>query len=100
MRNEWNNKKLSRVYSQGTNREHALGTYRTPRQSCSCEHGGARADEVSWLVLRAKVRDIREHPHLNSNRHEARDDRRDYLAGEHRPWRDLHVMAELEVPKE
>lgn len=63
--------KESQVNSQGTNREHALGTYRTPSQSCSCEHGGARADEVSWLVLGAKVRDIREHPHLYSNRHEA-----------------------------
>ena len=57
-------------------------------------------DEAIRLVGIAHVRDIREHPRLNAELHGAGDNCGDDLCPEHRPRRDLHVVAELEVGRE
>ena len=54
-------------------------------------------DEAIWLIRGAHALNVREHPCLNTELDSAGDDGGDDLRPEHGAWRNLHVMAELEV---
>ena len=54
-------------------------------------------DEAIRLIRGAHALNVREHPCLNTELDSAGDDGCDDLRPEHGAWRNLHVMAELEV---
>lgn len=72
----------------------------TPHDARRPKHLRARTNKPVLLVRLAHILDIREHPRLHAELDRARHHRRDRLRAEHRPRRDLHVMAQLEVRRE
>lgn len=68
-----------------------------PHDARGPKHLCARTDKPVLLARLAHILDIREHPCLYAELNRARHHRRDRLRAEHRPRRDLHVVAQLEV---
>lgn len=66
--------------------ELARGTNNSPNDGCSTEDLSGRASKAVLLPGLAHVRNIGEHPRLNSQLHGSRNDCRNYLGPEHGTW--------------
>jgi len=64
------------------------------------EYGSLWASEAIFLIDRAKILDVREHPRLHAELHSPSNNCCDDLTEEHRAMRDLHIVTELEVARE
>lgn len=67
---------------------------------CGTKHGGRRANKAIFLIGRAQVFNVGEHPRLHTELHRAGNDSGDDLTEEHRARCNLHVVAELKVTRE
>lgn len=80
--------------------EESLRTDSSPKKRCIVEGSRRRANEEVLLIGCAQSLDVGNHPVLHAENNKATHDGSQHLRPEHGPWRDLHVVAKLQIDRE